>query len=225
MLSKYKIQKVLAALEALYPEAKAELDFKDPFQLLVATVLSAQCTDVRVNQVTKELFPAIPTPADLMVMPVTKLETIIKPCGLYKSKAKNLHEAAKALVEIHDSQIPADIETLMTLPGVGKKTANVVVSNAFGIPAIAVDTHVFRVSNRIGLADATTVEKTEAQLMANLPKTKWSKAHHMIIFHGRRVCKARKPACEVCTISPWCEYFLTLTPKVPKKNARGRKDE
>jgi endonuclease-3 len=213
MLSKYKIQKVLAALEALYPEAKAELDFRSPFQLLVATVLSAQCTDVRVNQVTKVLFPAIPAPADLLAMPVTALETIIKPCGLYKSKAKNLHAAAEVLVNVHDSKIPEDIDTLMTLPGVGKKTANVVVSNAFGTPAIAVDTHVFRVSNRIGLAEATTVEKTEEQLMANLPKAKWSKAHHMIIFHGRRVCKARKPACDVCTITPWCAYYKGLTPK------------
>lgn len=209
MLSKYKINKVLEQLEILYPDAKAELDFETPFQLLVATVLSAQCTDVRVNLVTKTLFPQIPTPEALAQMPIRKLETIIKPCGLYKSKAKNLHETATALVETFGSQIPKDIPTLMTLPGVGKKTANVVVSNAFDTPAIAVDTHVFRVSNRIGLAEASTVEKTEEQLMNNLPKKKWSKVHHMIIFHGRRVCKARSPQCSECTIKPWCDYYKT----------------
>jgi len=207
MLSKYKINKVLEALEALYPDAKAELDFETPFQLLVATVLSAQCTDVRVNIVTKSLFPLIPNPEALRDLPIATLEKIIKPCGLYKSKAKNLHEAAESIVGRFNSAIPEDIETLMTLPGVGKKTANVVASNAFGVPAIAVDTHVFRVSNRIGLAEATTVEKTEIQLMDNLPKKKWSKIHHMIIFHGRRVCKARNPQCDLCTISPWCIYF------------------
>lgn len=202
---------IVERLNALYPEAKAELDFKNPYELLVATVLSAQCTDVRVNQVTKVLFEAAPNPEALLAMDQVTLEGIIKPCGLYLSKAKNLKATALILVRDYNSEIPQTIEALTALPGVGRKTANVVVSNAFGTPAIAVDTHVFRVSNRLGLVHADNVEDTEEALMKVVPKSMWTKTHHTIIFHGRRVCKARKPECEACTLSDLCLYVKQLS--------------
>lgn len=198
---------IIQNLDSLYPDAKAELDHTNPYELLVATILSAQCTDVRVNIVTKTLFKEAPTPEALLNMEQTRLEEIVKPCGLYLSKAKNLKATAHILVTQYNSEIPQSIELLMTLPGVGKKTANVVVSNAFGIPAIAVDTHVFRVSNRLGLVQADNVEDTEEQLMKVVPKSLWTKTHHTIIFHGRRVCKARKPECEACQLQSLCLYW------------------
>lgn len=210
-LTKAVCLEVVKLLEEMYPDAKAELDFKNPYELLVATVLSAQCTDVRVNEVTKVLFKEAPTVEALSAMPLEMLETIIKSCGLYKSKAKNLKETARLIVEVHGGQVPEQIETLMTLPGVGKKTANVVVSNAFGTPAIAVDTHVFRVSNRIGLVHEDNVEDTEESLMKVIPKSMWTKSHHTIIFHGRRVCKARKPDCDHCRLSAICLAKLNQT--------------
>lgn len=202
---------IVDRLNDLYPDAKAELDFNNPYELLVATVLSAQCTDVRVNQVTKILFEAAPNPEALLALDQAELERIIKPCGLYLSKAKNLKATALILVRDYDSQIPRTIEALVELPGVGRKTANVVVSNAFGTPAIAVDTHVFRVSNRLGLVHADNVEDTEEALMKVVPKALWTKTHHTIIFHGRRVCKARKPECEACTLSDLCLYVKQLS--------------
>lgn len=202
---------IVERLNELYPDAKAELDFENPYELLVATVLSAQCTDVRVNQVTKVLFKEAPNPEALLALEQTKLESIIKPCGLYLSKAKNLKATALILVRDYDSEIPQSIEALTALPGVGKKTANVVVSNAFGIPAIAVDTHVFRVSNRLGLVHADNVVLTEEALMKVVPKQMWTKTHHTIIFHGRRVCKARKPECETCTLSDLCLYVKQIS--------------
>lgn len=211
------------ALEGLYPDAKAELDFNNPYELLVATILSAQCTDVRVNQVTKILFDKAPTPQALSVLPIDVLESIIKPCGLYASKAKNLNATANQLVLHFDSEIPRDIPTLMSLPGVGKKTANVVVSNAFDTPAIAVDTHVFRVSNRLGLVHADTVEETEEQLMKVIPKVMWTKTHHTIIFHGRRVCKARRPECENCSLTALCLYYTGGQSEAKTKTAKTAK--
>lgn len=202
---------IVQQLIALYPDARAELDFTNPYELLVATVLSAQCTDVRVNQVTKVLFEAAPNPEALLHLDQTELERIIKPCGLYLSKAKNLKATALILVRDYDSQVPQTIEALMALPGVGRKTANVVVSNAFGTPAIAVDTHVFRVSNRLGLVHADNVEDTEEALMKVVPKDLWTLTHHTIIFHGRRVCKARKPECESCALSDLCLYVKQLS--------------
>ena len=203
-LTKITCLEVVRLLNEMYPEAKAELDFNNPFELLVATVLSAQCTDVRVNEVTKVLFAQAPKVEDLNQMPLASLETIIKSCGLYKTKAKNLKETARLILEVHGGEVPNTIEELITLPGVGRKTANVVVSNAFGIPAIAVDTHVFRVSNRIGLVHEKNVEDTEDALMKVVPKDQWTKTHHTIIFHGRRVCKARKPDCEHCRLAEIC---------------------
>ena len=197
---------ILAELERLYPDAKPALHFKNPYQLLVAVILSAQCTDVKVNTVTPALFAAYPDAHALSKADPLDVEGYIRTCGLYHNKAKNLVATAKTLVEQYGGEVPADHEKLTQLPGVGRKTANVVMSCAFGADAIAVDTHVFRVSNRLGLADANDVLKTEQQLMQNIPKNKWSLAHHWIIFHGRRVCAARKPDCENCTLRSWCEY-------------------
>lgn len=210
-MTKKKAKEVLDILDSLYPEAKAELDYKNPFELLVAVILSAQCTDVRVNMVTKVLFQEAGDAQALSKLPIERLEQIIKPCGLYKSKAKNLHETARILVHTFSGQVPSEHSELLTLPGVGQKTANVVVSNAFDTPAIAVDTHVFRVSNRIGLANAPNVEKTEQQLMKLIDRDLWTKAHHQLIFHGRRVCKARKPDCINCPIKDYCKMYKKLS--------------
>lgn len=208
-MTKKMIREIILELDRLYPDAKAELEYSSPFELLIAVILSAQCTDVRVNQVTRILFEKANTPEQLLTLSLTELENIIKPCGIYKNKAHNIYETSQMIVHNFHGNVPGTIEMLMTLPGVGKKTANVVVSNAFDTPAIAVDTHVFRVSNRIGLANAQTVEETEKQLMQGIDRDRWTKAHHMIIFHGRRVCKARNPNCTECTLQPYCKYYKT----------------
>ena len=191
-----------------YPEAKAELDFTNPFELLVATVLSAQTTDVQVNKVTKKLFVEGGNPTDLADISEDRLIELIKSIGLYKNKSKNLKLLSKMLLENHEGKVPETMEELTKLPGVGRKTANVVLSNAFGVPAIAVDTHVFRVSNRLGLVDCDNVLDTEKELMKVIPKEYWSKMHHCIIFHGRRVCKAKNPNCEHCVLKDICKYYL-----------------
>lgn len=206
-MTKKNAKVIIEVLNKLYPDAQAELDYSNAFELLVAVILSAQCTDVRVNQVTKELFQVAGTSEALATLPIETIERIIKPCGLYKTKAKNLKSTANLLVAHYGGEVPSEHALLMELPGVGRKTANVVVSNAFDTPAIAVDTHVFRVSNRIGLAHAKTVEETEQQLMKCIERDVWTKAHHMIIFHGRRVCKARSPMCSACEIRPYCKYY------------------
>ncbi len=199
--------RVLDALEGLYPEARAELHFSNPFETLVATILSAQCTDKRVNLVTERLFPLYPDAFAMAKLTPEQLEPLIKECGLYHAKAKNIVAACQALVEKHGGQVPNDREQLMALPGVGQKTAGVVLLAAFGDDQIPVDTHVFRVANRIGLAQADTADKTEAQLRKLLPKTRWSHAHHLIIWHGRRCCHARKPECARCPLQDGlCEY-------------------
>ncbi len=197
----------LAALEQAYPDAAPQLDFSTPFELLVATMLSAQCTDKQVNKTTAVLFPLYNTAAAFAALSEEELNPLIKSCGLYKTKGKNIIATSRILMERYGGEVPADRDALMELPGVGRKTANVVVSNAFGIPAIAVDTHVFRVANRIGLADAKDVLQTEKQLMENIPKENWSIAHHWLIFHGRRVCAARNPACEGCVVREYCGFI------------------
>lgn len=200
------VKAILDGLEALYPDAAPELTFNNPFELLIAVILSAQCTDVRVNQVTAVLFREAPNARALADMPLADIERIVKPCGLYKTKSKNIKATAQILCDQFEGRVPEAHAALVALPGVGRKTANVVVSNAFGVPAIAVDTHVFRVSNRIGLAKSDTVLGVEAQLMKRIPKRRWTLSHHLLIFHGRRVCKARKPNCEQCGISDYCRY-------------------
>ncbi len=205
---KQRIQAALAALEAAYPDARPGLDFNNPFELLVATMLSAQCTDKRVNMVTKELFPVYGTAEKLASAAPEEIIPYIRGCGLFNTKAKNLTAMARILCDEYGGKVPEDRAALEALPGVGRKTANVVLSNAFGVPAIAVDTHVFRVANRIGLAEAADVVRTEEQLMKNIPMDKWSQAHHWIIYHGRQVCAARKPGCDRCTVREYCRAYL-----------------
>ncbi len=201
------IESIIKILESIYSGTKTSLKYKTSFQLLIAAILSAQSTDVRVNIVTKELFGYYPTARDMLKLSVTDLENHIKTVGLYKTKAKHIIDACKILVEQYDGEIPSTREELVKLPGVGRKTANVVLSISKNIPSIAVDTHVFRVSNRLGLACADNVLETEKQLMKNIPKEKWSDAHHWLIWHGRKICKARKPLCNVCPINKYCDYY------------------
>lgn len=199
-------KKILETFQTLYPDAHCELNFETPFQLLIATILSAQCTDAKVNEVTKVLFKKYPNVDDYLHLSQEQLEQEIKSIGLYKNKSKNILETCRILYEKYNGEVPRTREELESLPGVGRKTANVVLSNAFGIPAIAVDTHVFRVSNRLGLAESEQVLEVEQQLMKRIPKHQWSNAHHWLIWHGRRVCSARAPKCGSCALLPFCLY-------------------
>lgn len=206
-MSYEKINKILDDLDSLYPNAKAGLDFTTPFELLIATILSAQCTDVRVNKVTAVLFKDHNTPKTILDLGVDGLAKYIKSCGLYKTKSKNIINTCNVLYHDYDSKVPDTIDELMKLPGVGRKTANVVVSNAFGTPAIAVDTHVFRVTNRIGIVNEKDVLSTEMALMQEIPRDRWSKSHHLFIWHGRNLCKARNPRCEECILNDRCKFY------------------
>lgn len=191
----------MAELAKLYPEARPELNFSNPFETLIATILSAQCTDRRVNQVTARLFPEYPNAKTMAALEPEQLEPMIRECGLYHNKAKNIVAACRALVERYDGQVPDNRAELMALPGVGQKTAGVVLMAAFGDPQLPVDTHVFRVSRRIGLADADTPKKVEMQLRAVVPRDEWIFAHHLLIWHGRRVCHAQRPNCDGCPLN------------------------
>lgn len=217
-----KVQKklILEALHTAYPDAGPELNFRNPYETLVAVMLSAQCTDKQVNKVTPALFEHYPTPEALAAAEVEDVYPMVKSCG-FKSKAANIVEACRSIVENHGGQIPSTMEELTALPGVGQKTANVVLANAFGVPTIAVDTHVFRVSNRLGLATADNVKKTEEQLMKAIPKKDWVAAHHWLIFHGRRVCHSRKPDCAACTMQQLCRAYQSGNPDMKP----GRKAE
>lgn len=206
-MKKADITKILGILEETYPDAECALNFNSPYELMVATILSAQCTDVRVNKVTEELYKEYNTPEKMIELTEEQLGEKIKSCGFYNNKSKNILGATKLLIEKYNGIVPSTMEQLTSLPGVGRKTANVVLSNAFGVPAIAVDTHVFRVSNRIGLASSKNVEDTEIQLMKNIPQKQWSKSHHLLIFHGRNICIARKPKCDICPINGYCDYY------------------
>lgn len=206
-MNKKTISLILSRLKEHYKDTTTALNFSSPFQLLISTMLAAQSTDVRVNIVTKDLFPDYPDAKSFLNLSVPQLEEKIKTVGLYKSKAKNILKACQILAEKYKGEIPQTREELVTLPGVGRKTANVVLSIAHNFDAIAVDTHVFRVSNRIGLAVAKNVEITEQQLMQNIPKSDWSDAHHWLIWHGRRLCKARNPLCDDCFLPKYCNYF------------------
>ena len=212
---------VLAELENLYPDAGPELHFTNPYETLVAVMLSAQCTDRQVNKVTPALFERYPTVESMAQASVEDVYAMVKSCG-FKTKASNIVEACRLIMQRHGGEVPGDMKALMDLPGVGQKTANVVLANAFGIPTIAVDTHVFRVSNRIGLAQAKNVEETERQLQKAIPQKDWVKAHHWLIFHGRRVCHARNPQCASCAIQPLCraakaEGGAVRTPKATRQ--------
>ncbi len=212
MLESTQRAEALHLLSEAYPEAKPALHFRTPFELLVATMLSAQCTDKQVNKVTDVLYQKYSTAADFAAIDYETLEPYIHSCGFFRTKGQNILAMSRILCERYNGEVPQTMEELTALPGVGRKTANVVLSNAFGIPAIAVDTHVFRVTNRIGLAEAKDVEHTEQQLMENIPRKDWSAAHHWLIYHGRQVCSAQRPKCDKCTLSGLCDYY--------SKNAR-----
>ena len=201
------LEEILTILSNTYPDAHCELNHRTPFQLLVATILSAQSTDKTVNKVTDKLFVKFPTLQDFIKLSQEELENEIKEIGIYRNKAKNIRSMCVELEERYGGEVPSNLEDLVSLPGVGRKTANVVLSNAFGIPALAVDTHVFRVSNRLGLAESDNVEDTEEQLTNCIPRENWSNAHHWLIWHGRRICDAKKPKCSECPLTSFCKYY------------------
>ena len=197
-------REMLQLLANDYQGATTGLEFGSSFELLVAVILSAQCTDVRVNMITRRLFPRWNTPAKMLSLSVTELEELIHDCGLYRAKAKNLLATCKLLQENWQGEVPGQMEELLKLPGVGRKTANVMLSHQFGVPAIAVDTHVFRVANRTGLARGKTPDEVEQGLMKLIPRSDWSAAHHWLIWHGRKICRARSPLCRQCSLSQLC---------------------
>lgn len=202
---KKRAQRVYRKLEKLYPDAETALTHRNAFELLIATILSAQCTDERVNMTTPELFKAYPTPAKLAAGRQEDVEGIIRSCGFYRNKAKSIRAAAQAIVEEHDGEVPATMDQLVELPGVARKTANCVLGNAFGInEGVVVDTHVKRLSNRLGFTDQSNPDKIERDLMARFPRAKWTKLAHLLIHHGRRVCQARKPDCPHCDVEKDC---------------------
>ncbi|APF24515.1 MULTISPECIES: endonuclease III [Clostridium] len=203
---KARTKKIVEILKETYPDAKCELNYETPLQLLVATVLSAQTTDKKVNEVTKELFKDYPDLDAFLEITNDELEERIKQIGLYRNKSKNLILMFRQIKEKFNGEVPTTMEGITSLAGAGRKTANVVLSNAFGVPSIAVDTHVFRVSNRLGLAESDKVLEVEKQLQKELPKKEWTLMHHLLIFHGRRCCTARNPKCEECPLSHICKY-------------------
>ena len=205
-MNKNEKRLALAELENLYPDAKPALLYKTPYELLVAVILSAQCTDERVNKVTAVLFEKHNTPKAMLALSQEELEKYIFSCGFYRMKAEHILSASRDILDKFGGEVPNTVESLMSLAGVGKKTANVVYSVAFGGDAIAVDTHVFRVSNRLGLAKGKTPLEVEAGLQKAIPKEDWSKAHHWLIWHGRKVCHSQRPECAACTLKPLCDY-------------------
>ncbi|MBU1273903.1 MAG: endonuclease III [Proteobacteria bacterium] len=201
-----RVKAVLAGLAKLYPKAACALDFKTPWELLVATILSAQCTDQRVNQVTPGLFEKYPTVADFARANLSALEEAVRSTGFFRNKAKAIKGAAQAIVENHHGQVPGRLEELVKLPGVGRKTANVVLGDAFGVPGITVDTHVGRVCRRLELTDQTDAVKAEFALMEIIPQKRWTSFSHQVITHGRQVCHSRKPACPGCGLLNNCPF-------------------
>ena len=202
--------KIYSYLKEKFPEPMCELNFKDRYQLLVSVILSAQCTDKRVNIVTKDLFKKYPTAETMAKANLEELEQEIKPCGFYHNKAKNILSACQKIVSDFDGEVPEDYDKLLSLPGVGRKTANVITSAGFGGDAIAVDTHVFRVSRRLGLASGNTPEKVEQELMKALDKNVWSESHFLMVLFGRYVCKAQRPLCEECDLKEYCKYYKEI---------------
>lgn len=198
------VSEVLDILTEMHPEAACALEHRDPFELIVAVALSAQTTDVSVNKVTPELFRRYPDPESLAAADPEEVSEIIHTIGLYRNKSRNIVKLADKIVRDFGGEVPADYDSLVSLPGVGRKTANVVLAEGFGVPRIAVDTHVFRVANRIGLTDAKDVDSTEEMLMQRIPEDMWIRAHHLLIFHGRKCCSARKPACDRCGLRRIC---------------------
>ncbi len=204
---KSSIIAIINKVDELYADPKCELVFHSDYELLVAVILSAQCTDKRVNLVTAQLFKDYNTPQKMITLSQEELEQKIRACGFFHNKAKHILEASKDLIEKYGGELPSEKSELKKLAGVGEKTANVVLATAFKVPAIAVDTHVFRVSNRLGLASSKTVEKTQKDLEKNLPKGKWIKFHYALVLHGRYVCKSQRPNCENCELKELCKFY------------------
>ena len=207
MKNKESIEHILAALDKEFPEAILALKFSNPYECLVATILSAQCTDERVNQVTPALFKKYPDARTMAKADLSELETDIKSTGFFRNKAKNLMACAQALVERHDGKIPPSLDDMVKLPGVGRKTANMVLGASYGIPGIIVDTHVTRVSQRLGLTKNKDAVKIEFDLNELIPRDRWTRFSNQLIWHGRTVCVARKPKCDQCPLSTWCDYY------------------
>ena len=203
---KKEILEIVKSVDELYDNPKCELEFSSNYELLVAVILSAQCTDKRVNIVTSELFKKYSTAFKMIELSQAELEEKIRPCGFFHNKANHILDCSRDLVEKHNGEIPSSKAELKKLAGVGEKTANVVLATAFNVPAIAVDTHVFRVSNRLGLAKGKTVELTQKSLEKNLPKDKWIKFHYALVLHGRYVCRAQNPKCGDCELNELCKY-------------------
>lgn len=210
MLTKQQADRVYEVLKKAYPQAETELNFNSAFELMIAVILSAQCTDKRVNIVTKELFKKYNTPEDFAQIEIDELERLIYSCGFYKNKAKNIIAASKMILQDFNGQVPENLEDLIKLNGVGRKTANVICSVYFKGDAIAVDTHVFRLSRRLALSLGNSPLKVEKDLMELIDKDKWSKFHHLLIHHGRKVCRSAKPNCGECCLKSICEYRAML---------------
>lgn len=210
MKSKKDAIKIIEILKDFYPDATCSLDFKSPFEMMVSVMLAAQCTDERVNKTTPNLFNKYNTPETIAKMDLKELEEIIHPCGFYKTKAKNLKACSQKLLDEFDGQVPQNMKDLQSLPGVGRKSANVVMLEAFHNPqGIAVDTHAKRISNRVGLSKNTTPEKIEQDIIKLIPKEYYKDVNHLLVWHGRKICDARKPKCEECPISEFCKEFKT----------------
>lgn len=213
MTSKTAI-KIIDILKETYPDAKCSLDFNSPFELLIAVILSAQCTDERVNKTTPSIFSQYSTPQEFDKLPLEKLEELIHPCGFYKNKAKNIKLTVKKILNDYNGKVPETMEELLTLPGVGRKTANVVMLEAFNKPqGIAVDTHAKRLSNRIGFSNESTPEKIEQDLLKLFPQNYLKDINHILIYHGRAICDSRSPKCDKCPINKYCQYFKTNSNK------------
>jgi endonuclease-3 len=208
MTTKQRVLKILEQFEKMYPEADCSLEYRDPLQLMIATQLAAQCTDARVNIVTKDLYQKYRTVEDFANADLKELEQDIKSTGFYHNKAKNIIGACQMLIRDFGGKVPSNMEDLLKLPGVGRKTANLVLNDCFGVPGVVVDTHAKRLSNRIGLTENQDPEKIEYDLMKVVPVESWGRFCHQLVFHGRAVCNARKPACEECGIREYCKYGL-----------------
>ncbi len=201
-----RVKEIIKILSKEFPDSRIALNFSNPLELLIATILSAQCTDVKVNQVTPELFKKYRSAGDYAKANLSELEEEIRPTGFYHNKAKAIQKCCQELVSRFGGEVPKTLEELVTLPGVGRKTANVILGNAFGVPGIAVDTHAQRVSQRIGLTKNHDPVKIEFDLMEIVPKEEWTHFSNLVIWHGRKTCVARKPLCETCPIRKWCDY-------------------
>lgn len=220
------LEPFLVYLKELFPVAECALIFNNPFQLIVATILSAQCTDNQVNKVTPKLFAAYPDAESMAIAPIEEIEKLIYSTGFYKNKAKNIKAMAESLVKYHGGVVPADMDKLTVLPGVGRKTANVVLGNAFNIPGMVVDTHVKRITNRYGLTKNQDPEKIEQDLMKIIPKERWTEVSHELVLFGRAICDAKKPKCKECEVSEMCPSSMTNEKnilKAEKEKAKKKK--